>query len=38
MKRIFKFCLALIVIALLALLATVVQAETSDKNIVLRTA
>jgi len=38
MKRIFKFCLALIVIALLALLATVIQAETSDKNIVSRTA
>jgi pimeloyl-ACP methyl ester carboxylesterase len=38
MKRIFKFCLALIVIAPLALLATVIQAETSDKNIVSRTA
>jgi pimeloyl-ACP methyl ester carboxylesterase len=38
MKRIFKFCLALIVIALFALLATVIQAETSDKNIVSHTA
>jgi pimeloyl-ACP methyl ester carboxylesterase len=38
MKRIFKFCLALIVIAPLALLAAVIQAETSDKNIVSRTA
>ena len=38
MKRIFKFCLALMVIAPLALLATVIQAETSDKNIVSRTA
>ena len=38
MKRIFKFCLALTVIAPLALSATVIQAETSDKNIVSRTA
>ncbi len=38
MKCIFKFCLALIVIALLALLPAPIHAETSDKNIVSRTA
>jgi pimeloyl-ACP methyl ester carboxylesterase len=38
MKRIFKFCLALIVIKLLALLPAAIHAETSDKNIVSHTA
>jgi pimeloyl-ACP methyl ester carboxylesterase len=38
MKRIFEFCLALIVIALVALLPAPIYAETSDKNIVSRTA